>query len=304
MKDENTKYVAYGYLCAIAATLFWSGNFTLARGLTESIPPVSLAFWRWTTAVVLLTPFAIKSLVADWGILKNNFLYLSITSILGVSLFNTLIYIAGHTTTAINLSLIAITFPVFIIILSRFLYNESITINKWLGILLVIAGVITLITKGNVSTLKNLTFARGDLWMLLGAITFALYSILVKHKPSQLGTRSFQLSTFVLGLIFLTPFYIWESTTTQFKIQDINANTLYSIIYMGIFASIFSYILWGKAVENIGPTKSSIIYYTLPIFSGLLAYVILGEKIESIHFISMLLIIFGVITAIYTPKAS
>lgn len=304
MKKENKNLVVYGYLSAIAATIFWSGNFTVARGLTESIPPISLAFWRWTTAVILLMPFAFKALIVDKEILKHHYRYIIITSILGVSLFNTLIYIAGHTTTAINMSLIAITFPIFIIILSRYFYNELITINKSIGILLVIAGVVTLITKGDFSIMKNLKFAKGDLWMLLAAITFAIYSILIKHKPTQLGTRSFQLSTFITGLLFLTPFYIWESTTTDFQIKAIDSNTLYSILYLGLFASLFSYILWGKAVEKIGPTKSSIIYYTLPIFSGLLAYVILGEKIASIHIISMSLIIFGVITAIYTPKAA
>lgn len=304
MENENTKLVFYGYLSAIAATIFWSGNFTVARGLTESIPPISLAYWRWTTAVILLTPFALKALITDKEIIKSNLGYIIITSILGVSLFNTLIYIAGHTTTAINLSLIAITFPIFIIILARFLYNELITPNKGAGILLVITGVVTLITDGDFAVLKNLSFAQGDLWMLLAAVAFAIYSILVKKKPAQLSARSFQLSTFITGLLFLTPFYIWEASTTEFSINKINNNTFYSILYLGLFASLFSYILWGKAVQIIGPTRSSIIYYTLPIFSGVVAFLILGEKIQGIHIISMLLIFLGVLTAIYKPKKS
>ena len=202
-----------GYLCAIAATLFWSGNFTIARGLIENIPPISLAYWRWATAIILMAPFAIKPFIADWVVIKHHYVYLTITSILGVSLFNTLIYIAGHSTTAINMSLIAITFPIFIIVISRFIFNELITLNKSLGIILVICGVLLLITKGDALILKSISFVVGDLWMLLAALSFALYSILIKHKPKGLGTRSFQLSTFVIGLLFLTPFYIWESIT-------------------------------------------------------------------------------------------
>lgn len=304
MKKINSNASTYGYLSAIAATLFWSGNFTIARGVIENIPPISLAYWRWTTAIIILAPFAIKSLISDWVIVKSNFIYLSITSILGVSLFNTLVYIAGHSTSAINMSLIAITFPVFIIIISRFIFNELITFNKGLGILLVISGVIILITKGDLSILKTISFVAGDLWMLLAAISFALYSILIKHKPAGLGTRSFQLSTFVIGLLFLTPFYIWESVSTGFQIQTIDRNTFYSILYLGVFASLFSYILWGKAVEFLGPTKPAMIYYTLPIFSGLIAYLILGEKIENIHLLSMLLILTGVLTAILEPKTT
>lgn len=284
------------------ATLIWSGNFTIARGLIDIIPPISLAYWRWLVAVIALAPFAIKPLIADWPVVKENIVYICITSILGVSLFNTLIYIASHTTTAINLSLIAITFPVFIILLSRIIYHELLTVNKGIGVFLVTLGIITLITKGDVSVLKNINFAKGDLWMLLAAITFAVYSLLLRKKPAQLGTRSFQLMTFSVGLLFLTPFYIWESSTTNFQIHAIANTTLYSILYIGLFASLASYILWGKAVEKIGPTKSSIIYYSLPIFSGLLAYLFLGETIENIHLLSMFLIAAGIFTAIYERK--
>jgi len=304
VKKINSNTLIYGYLSAIAATLFWSGNFTIARGVVDNIPPVSLAYWRWTTAIIILAPFAIKSLISDWLIIRRHFFYLSITSILGVSLFNTLIYIAGHSTSAINMSLIAITFPIFIIIISRFIFNELITLNKGLGILLVISGVIILITKGDLSVLKTISFVTGDLWMLLAAISFALYSILIKHKPADLGTRSFQLSTFIIGLLFLTPFYIWESVSTGFQIQTLDTNIFYSILYLGVFASLFSYILWGKAVELLGSTKPAMIYYTLPIFSGLVAYLFIGEKIENIHLISMLLILIGVLTAIPEPKTT
>lgn len=302
MKDSRNTTLFYGYLSAIGATIFWSGNFIVARGLTDNIPPVSLAFWRWTIAVIVLMPFALKHLFLDWAVIKSNIKYLTITSILGVSVFNTLIYIASHTTTAINLSLIAITFPVFIIILSRIFYKEAITLNKGLGILLVITGVVTLITQGDLSILKNISFSKGDLWMLLAAITFAIYSLLVKQKPTQIGAWSFQMSTFIIGLLFLAPFYIWEAQTSDFQIQLINDNTLYSIIYVGIFASLISYLLWSKAIEILGPTKSSMIYYTLPIFSGLSAYLFLGEAIKTLHLLSMLLIISGVLIAIYEPK--
>ena len=254
------------------ATIIWSGNFILARGLIDTIPPVSLAYWRWLVAVIALSPFAIKPLISDWPVIKENLLYICITSILGVSLFNTLIYIASHSTTAINLSLIAITFPAFIILLSRILYHELLTVNKAIGVFLVTLGIITLMTKGDASVLKSIDFAKGDLWMLLGALTFAIYSLMLKKKPAQLGARSFQFITFSIGLLFLTPFYIWEATITDFKINAISDTTLYSILYVGLFASLASYFLWGNAVEKIGPTKSSMIYYSLPIFSGLLAY--------------------------------
>lgn len=176
-----------GYFFAIGATAFWSGNFIIARGLAESISPINLAFFRWVVAVVVFLPFALKPLIAEREILKNNLPYLLITSLLGITIFNTLIYLAGHTTTAINLSLISITFPIFIVIFSHIIFGELITINRGVGIILVIFGVVALISKGDFSRILSISFAIGDVWMLMAAIIFAIYSILLKHKPKQLS---------------------------------------------------------------------------------------------------------------------
>ena len=292
---KNNKSLLFGYLFALGATAIWSGNFIIARDLNESIPPISLAFWRWVVAVLVLTPFAYKKLITEWKILKKNSLYLSIVSFLGVTVFNTLIYVAGHTTTAINLSLISITFPVFIVILSRVFYKETITIYKTIGILLVLFGVVLLITKGELSKLLNLSFAIGDTWMLLAAIIFALYSILLRKKPTELSVSGFQLSTFILGLVFLFPFFIWQTLSSP-PIQ-FESKTIFSILYVGIFASLTAYILWNKAIVNIGATNAGIIYYTLPIFSGFLAYLFLDETIGINHLYSLLLILSGILIA-------
>lgn len=259
-----------GYLYAVGATALWSGNFIIARGLNDSIPPISLAFWRWVVAVIVFLPFALKPLIAQRDVLKKNIGYLAVTALLGITTFNTLIYLAGHTTTALNLSLISITFPVFIVILSRLFFGEQITINKGIGILLVATGVVLLVTKGNLADLTNISFAIGDVWMLIAAIIFAVYSILIRRKPEGLSIWSFQLSTFILGLVFLFPFFLWEYTI--FPTIEFDAKTFGSILYVGIFASLSAFVLWNKAIMVIGPTKAGMIYYTLPLFSGILAY--------------------------------
>lgn len=301
IKKLQNRHILSGYLFAIGATALWSGNFIVARGLSESIPPISLAFWRWVVAVIVFLPFALKPLIAEWDILKANLPYLSITSVLGITIFNTLIYLAGHTTTAINLSLISITFPVFILILSRIFFGELITANKGIGIIIVATGVIVLITKGAPSTLLQLSFAIGDVWMLAAAIIFAIYSILIKHKPEQLSIWAFQLSTFILGLIFLFPFFIWEYATAPPVAFD--TQTVGSILYVGVFASLSAFVLWNKAIVAVGPSKAGMIYYTLPLFSGLLAYLFLQEDINMIHFYSALLIVSGILTANYEKPA-
>ena len=292
---NNTRQQAlYGYLFALGATAIWSGNFFVARGLSDIVPPISLAFWRWVVAVIVFLPFALKPVIAERQQLLQNIRYLSVTALLGITVFNTLIYVAGHTTSALNLSLIAITFPIFIIALSRLFYGEKVTTNKMLGIALVTGGVVVLTTKGELSVLHNISFAVGDLWMLSASFIFAIYSILVKQKPNDLSIWSFQLSTFSIGLLFLFPLFVWESITVAPVNYDVS--TVLSILYVGIFASLAAFVFWNKAIVTIGPSKSGMVYYTLPLFSGFLAYLFLNESIDMIHLLSALLIVAGILT--------
>ena len=292
---NSTKHqVLYGYLFALGATAIWSGNFIVARGLSDVVPPISLAFWRWVVAVIVFLPFALKPLIAERQLLWKNIRYISITALLGITVFNTLIYIAGHTTSALNLALIAITFPLFIIILSRWFYGEAITTNKMLGIILVAGGVVVLLTKGDLSVLRTISFSVGDLWMLLASAIFAIYSILIRQKPKNISIWAFQLSTFSIGLIFLFPFFVWELSTVPPVIYE--TTTVLSILYIGIFASLVAFILWHKAILIIGPSKSGMVYYTLPLFSGCLAYFFLDETIGMMHLLSALLIVAGIFT--------
>ncbi len=282
-----------GYLFVFGATAIWSGNFIVARGLSDSIPPVSLAFYRWSVAVIIFTPFAMKNLLQEWPVIKKHLLYLSITSFLGITTFNTLIYFAGHKTTALNLSLIAITFPIFIILFSRVLYKELLTVKKGFGIALVLLGVLFLITKGRLSRLLSISFNIGDVWMLMASIIFAVYSLFLKHKPDNMSISALQLCTFILGLSFLFPFFLWEHTRVHGLF--LNGTTIPAILYIGIFASLGAFVLWNKSIVILGPSKAGMVYYTLPLFSGFAGYLFLNESISMVNFYSMILIFTGII---------
>ncbi|MEH6449045.1 MAG: DMT family transporter [Oleispira sp.] len=297
----TTTPVLIGFACAIAATVLWSGNFIVARGLSDAIAPLSLAFWRWVVAILVLFPFAIKPLLAQKSWLKENLGYLSIVSLLGVTLFNSLIYYAGKTSSAINLSLIAITFPVFILLLSRIFLAEAIGWNKLVGIVFVAAGILLLISKGEISVLTELTFFQGDVWMLMASLIFAIYSMLLKRKPAGISVPAFQLASFALGLAFLLPFYLLE---LYFGVgYRFAGSTVLSILYVGIFSSLLGFILWNKAIESIGAVNAGIVYYLLPVFSGILAILILDEVVTSLHLYSLFLVLLGILIAVvYSPK--
>ncbi len=297
----TSKPMLAGFFFAITATILWSGNFIVARGLSAEIAPLSLAFWRWVVAILVLLPFAIKPVLQQWSWVKEHFAYLCIVSLLGVTLFNSLIYYAGQTSSAINLSLIAITFPIFILLLSRIFLSQAIGWNKLVGIVLVAAGILILISKGKVSVLAELTTAQGDIWMLFASLIFAIYSMLLKRKPVGIGVVPFQWLSFILGLIMLLPFYLLERYTLP--ATEFSASTIMSIIYIGVFASLLAFILWNKAIAIIGAVNAGMVYYSLPIFSGILAIIILDESFSRLHLYSMLLVLAGIVLAVvYNPR--
>lgn len=282
-----------GYLLAIIATFFWSGNFIVARAFNQDILPISLAFWRWTIALISLTPFALQVITEDWNLIKKNLPYLALSGLSGVTIFNSLLYLASHTTQTLNLSLISTSSPIFVVIMSRLFYGELITLRRATGIMIVCIGILWLMTGGSLDKLLGISLKIGDLYMVLGALVFGGYTMLVKRKPSDLHLTSFAFSTFSLGLVFLLPFYALESWI--YPPVKFNPSITLALIYIGVFSSVVSFLSWNKAITLIGPTRTALIYYLIPVFSGLGAWFFLGEKITISHLSSMCLIILGIL---------
>lgn len=282
-----------GVLFALLATLLWSVNMVIASGIKGHIPPIGLAFWRWTIACIVLAPFALKSSIENWKIIKKNIRYLMLTALLGITIFNTLIYFAGKTTSAVNLSLIAISIPLFIVAISRIAFKEKVSNTKLMGIAIIITGVLVLITKGSLQALLHINFSIGDLLMLVACFFFACYTILVRLKPTELPAKVFLFSVFVIGVIFLFPFYIIEHV--YYKKVLLDTKTILITSYVGIFASLVSYYLWNEAIRLIGTSKTALIYYLIPVFSGILAYFFLDQQIIITQIISMGIIISGLL---------
>lgn len=295
LQAETAAATLRGSLAALGATLLWSGNFVIASGLGPRVPPVQLAFYRWLVAVLAFTPFAFPAAWTHRGMLKRHAVYLTLTALVGVTIFNILVYTAGRTTTALNLSLISISSPLFMILLSRVVFGERITPTKALGTAIVLCGLIFLITGGAPARLLHLTFAVGDLWMLLAALLFAIYSILVKRRPAEMPVLVFQYATFALGLLMLLPIYIGARVAQPPVAWD--AVSLLSLGYVGVFASLVAFTLWSRAIALIGPARAGMIYYLSPVSSGLLAALVLRQSVGLVQIASMFVIVLGLLLA-------
>lgn len=291
---QNQKHILLGILLAVAATIIWSGNFIVARAVINDIPPVTLAFFRWLTAVVLLLPVAWKHLPHAWKIVKQNKAYFFWTALTGVSLFNTFVYIAGHSSTAINLALIGTTSsPIMSVIMAHFFLKEHIQWRRVVGILLCISGILFLLSKGSFQNLLHLQFTKGDAWVLLGALSFAIYNILARKKPVEISAIGFLFFVFAIGTVLLIPAFIVESYYS--KPVQWTWGTSSVILYLGLGTSVISFLFWNRSIKELGAGRTALFGNLIPIFSSIEAVIILGEKINYIHIISFILIVTGLL---------
>lgn len=286
---------------AVLATIIWSGNFIVAKVVAGHIPPVSLSFYRWLTASVIILPFAIKAFLRERKLVARSFHYFFWVAASGIALFNTFVYIGAHYTTAMNLALIGTTSsPIISVALARIFLKESIGVNKIIGMIICIAGVLTLLSQGNFHNLLHLHFDTGDLWVLLAAFCFSVYNTLVKKKPAEVSPVNFLFVAFGLGTLLLLPFFLWEqsySPTIQWTGNDLSA-----ILYLGLGASVICFLIWNIAIRKLGAGRTALFGNLIPVFSSLEAALLLHEDFTWVHRLSLLLVFAGILVANWRHK--
>lgn len=293
--DMLLSTTAQGFVFAFLATIVWSFNFVAGRGLVDAMPPCTLAFGRWFVAFCAVLPFAIPSLRREWRHFFVHWRYYLIVSAIGIAYFNTAIYSAAHSTTALNLSLIATSSPLFTVLLARIFFGEGIGPARIAGIAVALAGIALLLSRGDLSILASLSFRSGDLLMLSAALGFSLYTLLVRKQPKGVGQASCFAVTFGLGALMLLPLVVHElAGGGEVRVSPALVGGL---LYMGLGASLLAFWCWARAIGAIGPSRASIIYYSLPLFSGIEAVLFLGEPVLWVHFVSGALILGGLVLA-------
>lgn len=281
------------YLLLILTTLFWSGNFVISRGMHADIPPLSLAFWRWLTAFIILSLFAVKHLWIQREIAAKHYRFICIQGVLGVTGFNTLVYLAMQTTTAINGVLVMSCIPVLIAVCSWVLYREVMTMRQCFGVLVSLCGVLLIITRGEINSLLGVSFNRGDLLVLISALVWALYSANLKRYPKDLHPMAYQSGIVLSGLLVLFPFYLLELLSG--RVMVVTTASIFTILYVAIFASVLAFIFWSRAVRDVGANKAGPFIHLMPVFSTILAVIFLGEQIYSYHMQGITMIFAGIV---------
>lgn len=287
------------YLLLSLTALFWAGNFVLGRSMNLVISPIVMAELRWLLALLLISPFLLPKLKKNKDIILQHWRVLILLSVLSVACFNTFIYLGLTITTATNATILQSIIPIIILILSACWLKESVSKQQWLGVSISLSGVLVLITKGELSNLLDYTINKGDVYILIAVVFWAVYSILLRYRPAKLDGFTFFGVTVLVGSIVLLPFAIIEHVYYSSPIiwQD---SAVITIIYMAVFPSILAYLFWNKGVSELGAAKAGLFIHLMPFFGVVLSSYYLGEKVLPFHIAGILFILCGIYLAVFT----
>ena len=282
------------YLLLSLTSLFWAGNIVLARYVAGHVPPMTLSCVRWIGAFLMLMPFAWPHLKQDWPALRARLPLMVGLSATGFAFNNAISYWALQYTEALNALLIQSSGPLFVALWSLLLFGMRLTSAQFAGITISLAGVLTILLRGDLAALVNIQFNRGDVMFAGAVLSFGLYSALITRRPKihQLSLISF---TIGCGALLLLPFSIWEFSTGVRLKPD--ALTLATVIYVMIFPSTLAYLFFNRGIALIGPNRASPFLHLVPVFGSAMAILLLGEQPRLFHLTGYVLVLAGVVIA-------
>ena len=281
------------YLLLTLSALFWAGNFIVGKFATLfEIPPLTLNVFRWLSVWIILMPFTYKEIYNNLSYIKKNWLIISFMGIITISTFNSVVYFALNHTQVINAVLVLAAIPAATIIFSSLMNVERTNFFQLLGLFLSIIGIGSIISNGDTQKIISLNFNKGDVWMLVCVITWALYSTLLKKNKFKFSQFTLIQLMVTAGLIFLIPQLMYEKSIGL----EVNFNKAFFIIlfYVVVFPAIAAYYCWQKGVEIIGPNRATMFIQLMPLFSAAMAIIIFKEKFELYHFVGAVFILSGI----------
>ncbi|WP_342044395.1 DMT family transporter [Bacillus sp. OTU530] len=292
----------YAYFLLILANMIWGGNFVIGRIGADYFPPFTFSLLRWLVAFLILTPFMVKRLKADWPILWSHKWILLLLTVTGIAGYNTIIYFSLHFTTSINAAVVNSITPLFIAIFSIFVLKERLTLVQVIGISLSITGIIFILSKGSLGALQAFSFNIGDLFVLIAVVCWSLYSVVVKKYAMILPAQTTLYVTSFMGAVMLLPFSMLELNRPDVHVI-FTPVSIFILFYVGILASIIAFLSWNTGVPRVGAAKSGIFLNLLPVFATIFATVFTNESLLWYQIIGGIIVIFGVLLSSTTaPK--
>jgi drug/metabolite transporter (DMT)-like permease len=290
--DNNIKY----YLLMVLATIMWAGAFIAGKLGINEFTPVILTYLRILIAFLILFPIMKKRNPKTWKLEKESYILVLSLGLIGMTGYHLLFFNALRFTTASNASVINAFNPLITAVFAAMILKDKLSIRKIALIISAFLGVTLTITQWDLSIIISGGFNIGDLLMLSGATSWAIYSILVKKGMKKMSPMKLTTYSFLACVIILTPFALKEIIFDQaLKVQP----TAYlAIFYMAIFPTVGGYTIQQYSIKALGPSTTALFINLVPVFSIIMAVIFLKEDFYYLNALSILMIIFSVYTFI------
>ncbi|RAK23114.1 drug/metabolite transporter (DMT)-like permease [Anoxybacillus vitaminiphilus] len=290
-QQEEWKY----YFLLLFTSFLWGGNFVAGKFLVGYASPLVLTEMRWLLAIACLLPFV------WWKERRLSFpkialLPLIFMGLTGVLLFNLFLFKALEYTTADNVGLLSTLNPISIAIVSYFVYKEKLTIRQCIAMAISFIGILIVMIHGDWRKLVHLHFNIGDLYMLGAVAIWGLYSVFAKEAMKFVSAFKATLWSGIFGAIMIIPFI------SSYTITEPNLSFWSALIYTGVGATVLAMIFWNIGIQKVGSTKSGMFLNFNPIFTALLAYILLGEKMYTSQLLGSIIVISGLLLFTSKPK--
>ena len=292
-------------LTARAATLLlvppvlWAGNAITGRLVHELISPLTLNFFRWGLAFLLLLPIAYKVLQRN-SALWSKWKRFAVLGFLGVGCYNSFQYLALQTSSPINVTLVASSTPVFMLAIGAVFFNQTIRWQQVIGAVLSIAGVLLVLGRGDWNTLANVQLVIGDIYVLIATACWGFYSWLLTRPddPSEIrgNWAYFLMAQMVFGLSWSGLF-----TTGEWLAGDAYVHWSWplaaALAYVALCPSLLAYRCWGLGVQQAGPNIAGFFANLTPLFAAVMSALVLGDLPQTFHAAAFALIVGGIVVS-------
>ena len=294
MKNLAARVWASAPALLILVNLFWAGNIVVGRAVAGQVPPVALAYWRWTGAFLLALGIAWPHLKRDWPVLLRHWRMMLLLALTGFATYNTMSYIGLQYTTALNALLLQSVMPVLVLLWAFALLGERPSGWQTLGVAISLAGVAVIASGGSLETLLHLSFNRGDTWILVALALNAVYGPLPRYRP-QVHPMSFIVAAMGLASLMMLPFYVFEAIGGA--VIRGGWPSYAAMAYAAVLPSFVAYFFYTRSIELVGAARAGQSAHLMPVFGSVLAVLFLGERFHVHHAGGILLIGIGILLA-------
>ena len=293
--------------------LMWAGNAVVGRLMVGHFPPLTLNFVRWLLAALLLAPLGWHAL-RDWRVIKRSWPYLLAIGSLGVGAYNAFQYLALTTSSALNVTLIAASTPLWMLAVGALGFGQRVATQQLAGAALSLAGVLLVVSRGHWQTLAQVQFAPGDGYVLVAALAWAVYSWLLVQPPAWLrpppratlqawGWAGVLLVQILFGLLAAGTAAVGEAVITVHAPVDWGSRWLWAaLLFVAIGPSIVAYRSWGLGLVLGGPTLAAFFANLTPVFAAVLSAALLNEAPRGYHALAFGLILAGIAASAWRPN--